>query len=79
MKIEIENRGSVRHTLDLPYTDTYIKVVLQAHNERGYSDEAALILRAYSGYIVPPQKGYFKLFFQEKKSQKRPQHQLTII
>ena len=44
VKIEIENKGSVRHTLDMPYRDTYVKIVLQAHNEYGFSDESVLII-----------------------------------
>ena len=49
VKIEIQNRGSVRHTLDISYWDTYVKIVLQAHNEYGFSDESVLIVRAGRG------------------------------
>ena len=49
VKIEIKNRGSVRHMLDIPYQDTYIKIILQAHNEMGFSDESVLIVRAGKG------------------------------
>ena len=46
IKIELQNRGTVRHTLDIPYQDTYVKIGLQAHNELGFSDESILIVRA---------------------------------
>lgn len=46
VEIEIQNRGSVRHVLDIPYRNTYVKIVLQAHNELGLSDESVLIVRA---------------------------------
>ena len=39
----------MRHTLDMPYRDTYVKIVLQAHNEYGFSDESVLIVRAGRG------------------------------
>ena len=51
VKIEIQNRGSVRKTLDMPYQDTYVKIVLQAHNEYGFSDESVLIVRAGRGKL----------------------------
>ena len=49
VKIEIQNRGSVRHVLDIPYRNTYVKITLQAHNELGLSDEAVMIIKAMSG------------------------------
>ena len=49
VEIEIQNRGSVRHVLDIPYRNTYVKIVLQAHNELGLSDESVLIVRAGRG------------------------------
>ena len=49
IKIEIQNRGSVRHTLDFPYQDTYVKIFLQAHNELGFSAESVLIVRVGNG------------------------------
>ena len=52
VEIEIQNRGSVRHILDIPYRNTYVKIILQAHNELGFSDETILIIRAWSGELL---------------------------
>ena len=40
---------STRHPVLFPYTDTYIQISLQAHNEFGYSQESVLVIRAVKG------------------------------
>ena len=35
-----------------PFSDTYVKIILQAHNEFGYSSEAVLVIRAIKGRWV---------------------------
>ena len=49
IKIEIQSRGTVRQSLDMPYQDTYVKIILQAHNELGFSAESVLIVRTGKG------------------------------
>jgi len=56
IKIELQNRGTVRHTLDIPYQDTYVKIGLQAHNELGFSDESILMVRAAGKGIEQEEK-----------------------
>jgi len=35
----------VRDRLDLQFQDTYYRIVLQAHNELGYSSESSIIIK----------------------------------
>ena len=46
---EIPGPGTTRHPVTLPFSDTYVKIILQAHNEFGYSSESVLVIRAIKG------------------------------
>jgi len=48
-KKEIPHRGNVRDRLDLQFQDTYYRIVLQAHNELGYSTESSIIIKTKKG------------------------------
>jgi len=45
VKKEIPHRGNVRDRLDLQFQDTYYKIVLQAHNQMGFSQESSIIIK----------------------------------
>ena len=48
-----EIRGvTTRYPIKLPYTNTYILMKLQAHNEFGYSSEAVLVIRGVKGWWI---------------------------
>jgi len=44
-KKEIQHRGNVRDRLDLQFQDTYYRIVLQAHNQMGFSLESSIIIK----------------------------------
>jgi len=44
-KKEIPHRGNVRDRLDLQFQDTHYRIVLQAHNQKGYSPESSIIIK----------------------------------
>jgi len=44
-KKEIPHRGNVRDRLDLQFEDTYYRIVLQAHNQMGFSQESSIIIK----------------------------------
>ena len=46
---EIPGPGTTRHPIRLTFSDTYVKIILQAHNEFGYSSESVLVIRAIKG------------------------------
>ena len=48
-KKEIPHRGNVRDQLDLQFQDTYYRIVLQEHNELGYSSESSIIIKTKKG------------------------------
>ena len=48
-KKEIPHRGNVRDRLDLQFQDTYYRIVLQAHNELGFSTESSIIIKTKKG------------------------------
>lgn len=41
---------TTNYPIIFPYTNTYIQIKLQAHNEYGYSSEAILVIRAMKGF-----------------------------
>ena len=45
----IPGPSTTRHPIRLPFSDTYVKIILQAHNEFGYSSESVLVIRAIKG------------------------------
>ena len=49
VKKEIPHRGNVRDRLDLQFQDTYYKIVLQAHNQMGFSQESSIIIKTRKG------------------------------
>jgi len=59
-KKEIPHRGNVRDRLDLQFQDTYYRIVLQAHNQLGFSLESSIIIKTKkdavrgSSVISPP-------------------------
>jgi len=59
-KKEIPHRGNVRDRLDLQFQDTYYRIVLQAHNQMGFSPESSIIIKTKkdavrgSSVIAPP-------------------------
>ena len=40
---------TTRHPILFPYTNTYVQIILQAHNEFGFSQEAMLVIRVVKG------------------------------
>ena len=48
-KKEIQHRGNVRDRLDLQFQDTYYRIVLQAHNQMGFSLESSIIIKTKKG------------------------------
>lgn len=48
-KKEIPHRGNVRDRLDLQFQDTYYRIVLQAHNQLGFSPESSIIIKTKKG------------------------------
>jgi len=54
---EISGPGTTRHPIRFPFSDTYVKIILQAHNEFGYSSEAVLVIRAIKGKAWPLNNG----------------------
>lgn len=58
-KKEIPHRGNVRDRLDLQFQDTYYKIVLQAHNQLGYSPKSSIIIKtkkdeSRGGSVIAP-------------------------
>ena len=43
---------TTRYPIKLPYHNTYIQILLQAHNEFGYSQKASLIIKAVRGELT---------------------------
>merc|ERR1711953_225181 len=41
--------GNVRDRLDLQFQDTYYRIVLQAHNQMGFSQESSIIIKTKKG------------------------------
>ena len=52
-KKEIPHRGNVRDRLDLQFQDTYYRIVLQAHNQMGFSPESSIIINTKKGKLSP--------------------------
>ena len=48
-KKEIPHRGNVRDRLDLQFQDTYYKIVLEAHNQLGFSPKSSIIIKTKKG------------------------------
>ena len=48
---EIPGPGTTRHPIRMSFSDTYVKIILQAHNEFGYSLESVLVIRAIKGEL----------------------------
>ena len=46
---EMISKITTRHPISFPFTNTFIQIVLQAHNELGYSHESVLIIRGVTG------------------------------
>jgi hypothetical protein len=58
-KKEIPHRGNVRDRLDLQFQDTYYKIVLEAHNQLGFSPKSSIIIKtkkdeSRGGSVIAP-------------------------
>ena len=54
----------MRDRLDLQFQDTYYRIVLQAHNELGFSSESSIIIKTKKGkdiYTIVLFKTYFEI------------------
>ena len=52
IKEEIISKITTRYPIMFPFTNTFIQIVLQAHNELGYSHESILIIRGVTGLTL---------------------------
>jgi len=59
---EIISKITTRHPIRFPFTNTFIQIVLQAHNELGYSHESVLVIRGVTGSASTsdPDRGHFQ-------------------
>ena len=73
-KKEIPHRGNVRDRLDLQFQDTYYKIVLQAHNQLGYSPKSSIIIKTKKGI-----KCKSDLINHLKHSRVKSFHSITIL
>ena len=73
---EIPGPSTTRHPIRLPFSDTYVKIILQAHNEFGYSQESVLVIRAVKGDLGALQSvgssAANRLIGEVVQSQRRP-------
>merc|ERR1719510_771966 len=46
---EIIPEITTRHPINFPFTNTFIQIELEAHNELGYSNPSVLVIRGVTG------------------------------
>ena len=73
-KKEIPHRGNVRDRLDLQFQDTYYKIVLEAHNQLGFSPKSSIIIKTKKG-----RKYISDLINHLKHSRVKSFHSITIL